>query len=66
MGPIKGNVYGKRNGRNFLIRAPSGLGSTAMMVVGSNVNGAYSESDMIKWAWWRQCALRRSAIRERP
>jgi type IV secretory pathway VirB10-like protein len=48
MGPIKGNVYGKRNGRNFLIRALSGLGSTAMMVVGNNVNGAYSEGDMIR------------------
>jgi type IV secretory pathway VirB10-like protein len=48
MGPIKGNVCGRRNGRNFLIRALSGLGSTAMMVVGNNVNGAYSESDMIR------------------
>jgi hypothetical protein len=48
MGPIHGNVYGRRNGRNFLIRALSGLGSTAMMVVGNNVNGAYSESDMIR------------------
>jgi len=48
MGPIQGNVYGRRNGRNFLIRALSGLGSTAMMVVGNNVNGAYSESDMIR------------------
>jgi type IV secretory pathway VirB10-like protein len=48
MGPIKGNVYGRRNGRNFLIRALSGLGSTAMMVVGNNVNGAYSEGDMIR------------------
>jgi hypothetical protein len=38
MGPIQGNVYGRRNGRNFLIRALSGLGSTAMMVVGNNVN----------------------------
>jgi hypothetical protein len=48
-GPIKGNVYGRRNGRNFLIRALSGLGSTAMMVVGNNnVTGAYSESDMIR------------------
>ena len=25
MGPIQGNVYGKRNGRNFVIRALSGL-----------------------------------------
>jgi hypothetical protein len=48
MGPIQGNVYGRRNGRNFLIRALSGLGSTAMMVVENNVNGPYSESDMIR------------------
>ena len=48
MGPIQGNVYGRRNGRNFLIRALSGLGSAAMMVVGNNVNGAYSEGDMIR------------------
>jgi hypothetical protein len=32
----------------WIIRALSGLGSTAMMVVGNNVNGAYSESDMIR------------------
>jgi hypothetical protein len=48
MGPIKGNVYGKHEGRNFLIRAASGLASTAAMVVGNNVTGAYSEADMIR------------------
>ncbi len=48
MGPIKGNVYGKHNGRNFLIRSMSGISSTAAMLVGNNVNGAYSESDMIR------------------
>lgn len=48
MGPIKGNVYGKHEGRNFLIRAASGLASTAAMVVGNNVSGAYSEADMIR------------------
>jgi hypothetical protein len=48
LGPIKGDVYGRHNGRNFLVRAMSGLGSTAAMLVGNNVNGAYSESDMIR------------------
>jgi len=48
MGPIKGDVYGKLNGRNFLIRSMSGIASTAAMLVGNNVNGAYSESDMIR------------------
>jgi hypothetical protein len=48
MGPIKGDVYGKHNGRNFLIRSMSGIASTAAMLVGNNVNGAYSESDMIR------------------
>ena len=27
LGPIKGNVYGKNTGKNFLVRAASGLGS---------------------------------------
>ena len=48
MGPIKGDVYGKHNGRNFLVRSMSGIASTAAMLVGNNVNGAYSESDMIR------------------
>jgi type IV secretory pathway VirB10-like protein len=48
MGPIKGEVYGKHNGRNFLIRSMSGIASTAAMLIGNNVNGAYSESDMIR------------------
>jgi hypothetical protein len=48
LGPIKGNVYGKHEGRNFLVKAAAGLGSAAAMLVGSNVNGAYSEADMIR------------------
>jgi hypothetical protein len=48
MGPIKGNVYGKHEGRNFLVRAASGLGSAAAMLVGNNADGAYSQSDMIR------------------
>jgi hypothetical protein len=48
MGPIKGNVYGKHEGRSFLVRAASGIGSVASMVVGNNMNEAYSPSDMIR------------------
>lgn len=48
LGPIKGDVYGRHNGRNFLIRAMSGLGSTAAMLVGNNNSGAYSMSDSIR------------------
>ena len=48
MGSIRGNVYGRHNGRNFLIRAMAGMGSTAAMLVGNNVNGAFSEADMMR------------------
>ncbi len=48
MGPIKGNVYGKHNGRKFLIPAMSGMRSTAAMLVGNNVNGAFSEGDTMR------------------
>jgi hypothetical protein len=48
LGPIKGDVYGRHNGRNFLVRAMSGLGSTATMLVGNNNSGAYSMSDAIR------------------
>jgi hypothetical protein len=48
LGPIKGDVYGRHDGRNFLIRALSGIGSTAAMLVGNNNSGAYSMSDSIR------------------
>lgn len=48
LGPIRGNVYGKNNGKNFLVRAASGLGSVLAEVAGNNTSGAFSESDMLR------------------
>ena len=48
LGPIKGNVYGKNTGRNFLVRAASGLGSVLAEVAGNNTSGAFSEGDMLR------------------
>jgi hypothetical protein len=48
LGPIKGNVYGKNTGKNFLMRAASGLGSVLAEVAGNNTSGAFSEDDMLR------------------
>lgn len=48
LGPIKGNVYGKNTGRNFLVRAASGLGSVLAEVAGNNTSAAFSENDMLR------------------
>ena len=48
LGPIRGNVYGKNNGRNFLVRAVSGLGSVLAEVAGNNTSGAFSENDILR------------------
>jgi type IV secretory pathway VirB10-like protein len=48
LGPIKGNVYGKNTGRNFLVRAASGLGSVLAEVAGNNTGAAFSENDMLR------------------
>jgi hypothetical protein len=48
LGPIKGNVYGKNAGKNFLVRAASGLGSVLAEVAGNNASGAFSEDDMLR------------------
>ncbi len=48
LGPIKGNVYGKNTGKNFLVRAASGLGSVLAEVAGNNTSGAFSEDDMLR------------------
>ena len=48
LGPIKGEVYGRHGGRNFLVRAGTGIASTATTLVGANVNGAYSPNDQIR------------------
>lgn len=48
LGPIKGKVFGKNTGKNFLIRTVAGLGSVAAMVVGNNTSSAFSEDDLIR------------------
>jgi type IV secretory pathway VirB10-like protein len=48
LGPIKGTVFGKNTGKNFLIRTVSGLGSVAAMIVGNNTSSAFSEDDLLR------------------
>lgn len=48
LGPIRGKVFGKNTGRNFLVQAASGLGSAAAMLVGNNNSAAFSENDMLR------------------
>ncbi|MGC9292955.1 MAG: TrbI/VirB10 family protein [Acidobacteriaceae bacterium] len=49
MMPIKGTVTGKNLAKQFLVATMAGLGeATAMVAGGSNMSGAYSQSDMIK------------------
>jgi type IV secretory pathway VirB10-like protein len=48
LGPIKGTVNGKNTGKNFLIRAASGIGSLAATLVGNNSSAAFSEGDLLR------------------
>jgi Bacterial conjugation TrbI-like protein len=48
LGPIKGNVFGKNTGKNFLVRAASGIGSVLAEVAGNNSSAAFSEDDMLR------------------
>jgi type IV secretory pathway VirB10-like protein len=48
LGPIKGTVYGKNTGKNFLIKTASGVGSLAAMLVGNNSSAAFSEEDLLR------------------
>lgn len=48
LGPIKGNVFGKNTGKNFLVRAASGIGSVLAQVAGNNSGAAFSEDDMLR------------------
>ena len=48
LGPIKGTVYGKNTGKNFLIRTASGISSVAAMLVGNNTSSTFSEDDLIR------------------
>jgi len=48
LGPIKGAVNGTNTGKNFLIKAASGVGSLAAMLVGNNSSAAFSEGDLLR------------------
>jgi len=48
LGPIRGIVYGKNTGKNFIVRAASGLGSVLAEVAGNNTSAAFSEDDMLR------------------
>ena len=48
LGPIRGNVYGKNTGKNFFVRAASGIGSVLAEVAGNNSSAAFSEGDMLR------------------
>jgi len=48
LGPIRGSVSGKNTGKNFLVRAVSGIGSVLAEVAGNNSSGAFSEDDILR------------------
>jgi hypothetical protein len=48
MGPIKGTVTGKNTGKNFAVRAASGIGSVAAALVGNNASASFSEQDLLR------------------
>jgi hypothetical protein len=48
LGPIKGSVSGKNTGKNFLVRAASGMGSVLAEMAGNNSSAAFSEDDMLR------------------
>jgi len=48
LGPIKGDVSGKNTGKNFLVRAASGMGSVLAEIAGNNSSAAFSEDDMLR------------------
>jgi hypothetical protein len=56
--PSKEACYGKNTGKNFLVRAASGLGSVLAEVAGNNTSGAFSEDDMLRERWPRISAQR--------
>ncbi len=48
LGPIRGDVSGKNTGKNFLVRAASGMGSVLAQIAGNNNSAAFSEGDMLR------------------
>jgi hypothetical protein len=48
LGPIKGSVSGTNAGKNFFVRAASGVGSILAQVAGTNSSVAFSEQDLLR------------------
>jgi len=48
LGPIRGKVSGTNAGRNFMVRAASGVGSLLAQVAGTNSSAAFSEQDILR------------------
>jgi hypothetical protein len=48
MGPLKGAVTGRNRGKQFLLSALGGLGSSAAMFAGSNLNGTLTQADIMR------------------
>ncbi len=49
LGPLRGKVTGTERGKNFAVRAATGIGQMSAMLVGQpNLNGAISEADLMR------------------
>jgi hypothetical protein len=49
LGPLRGKVTGTSRGKNFAVRALTGVGQMSAMLVGqTNLNGAVSEADLVR------------------
>ena len=49
LGPLRGKVTGTGSGKNFAVRAATGIGQMSAMLVGqNNLNGALSEADLMR------------------
>ena len=49
LGPLRGKVTGTGRGKNFAVRAATGIGQMSAMLVGqNNLNGAISEADLMR------------------
>ena len=49
LGPLRGKVTGMGRGKNFAVRAATGIGQMSAMLVGqNNLNGAISEADLMR------------------
>ena len=48
LGPIRGTVSGTNAGRNFMVKAASGVGSLLAQIAGTNSSAAFSEQDILR------------------